>query len=330
MPIKRNRLIGSVKSELIKKSREAALCAIQLFNNPSITFKAETHIVLMMIAWTYLLHAHYRSKGIDYRYYKIVGQRKKFDRTRQSDYKYWGLEDCINNHDSPLDEHTVRNLKFLIGLRHEIEHTMIPSIDDLISAKLQACCLNYNRYLKELFGEQHGLDSQLSFSIQLTLITEEQATELRKYGNIPKGLKMYIKSFEDDLTDEQISHPNYSYRLIFVSKLANHRNQADKVIEYIKADSPLAEGLNREYAIIKETEKPKYLPGQIVNIIRSEGFRSFSIRHHTVLWQENDGKNPKLGYGTLVAGKTWMWYDKWLIFVKHYCTVNKHLYGELS
>ncbi|WP_375707953.1 MULTISPECIES: DUF3644 domain-containing protein [unclassified Acinetobacter] len=37
----RNRRVNSVKLELIKKSREAALSAVQIFNNPNITFKAE-------------------------------------------------------------------------------------------------------------------------------------------------------------------------------------------------------------------------------------------------------------------------------------------------
>ena len=53
---KRIRRIGSIKSELLKKSREAALAAVQIFNNPNISFKSESYVVLMMIAWTYLLH----------------------------------------------------------------------------------------------------------------------------------------------------------------------------------------------------------------------------------------------------------------------------------
>ena len=48
-----------IHSELLLKSREAALNAVQSFNNPLTTFKAETFIVLMTIAWMYLLHAHY-------------------------------------------------------------------------------------------------------------------------------------------------------------------------------------------------------------------------------------------------------------------------------
>jgi hypothetical protein len=57
---KRIRRIGSIKGELLRKSREAALAAVQIFSNPNISFKAESYIVLMHIAWTYLLHAYYR------------------------------------------------------------------------------------------------------------------------------------------------------------------------------------------------------------------------------------------------------------------------------
>ena len=69
MPVIRKRS-PSVKSELLRKSREAALNAVQTFNNPLTTFKTETFIVLMVIAWTYLLHAYYRHKGVEYRYYE--------------------------------------------------------------------------------------------------------------------------------------------------------------------------------------------------------------------------------------------------------------------
>ena len=65
----KKRSIGSLKAELLKKSQEAALAAIKVFNDPLVQFKSETYIVLMVIAWTYLLHAYYRGKGIDYRYF---------------------------------------------------------------------------------------------------------------------------------------------------------------------------------------------------------------------------------------------------------------------
>ncbi|MFI5181189.1 MAG: DUF3644 domain-containing protein [Thermoanaerobaculia bacterium] len=55
---KRKRTLGSVRTALIAKAREAAIAAIRSYNDPSTQFKSETYIVLMIIAWTYLLHAY--------------------------------------------------------------------------------------------------------------------------------------------------------------------------------------------------------------------------------------------------------------------------------
>ena len=62
-------------NELIIKSREAMLSAVQIYNNPNIQFKTESFIVLSNIAWTYLMHAYYRTKDIDYRYYSFKRKR---------------------------------------------------------------------------------------------------------------------------------------------------------------------------------------------------------------------------------------------------------------
>jgi hypothetical protein len=43
------RRIHSVKNELIEKSKEAILSAVQIFNNPNINFKAESFIILNII-----------------------------------------------------------------------------------------------------------------------------------------------------------------------------------------------------------------------------------------------------------------------------------------
>jgi hypothetical protein len=44
----------------------------------------------------------------------------------------------------PLSKGTITNLEFIIELRNEIEHRSTSRIDDAVSAKLQACCINFN------------------------------------------------------------------------------------------------------------------------------------------------------------------------------------------
>ena len=80
--VSRHRKYGSISSELVKKSREAAIAAVQIFNNPSMLFKSELFIVLMVIAWTYLLHAYYKKNGIDYRYVAKEGRRNQYKKPK--------------------------------------------------------------------------------------------------------------------------------------------------------------------------------------------------------------------------------------------------------
>lgn len=322
---KRKRKIWSVKEELLAKSREAMLNAVQIFNNPNIQFKSESFIVLSNIAWMYLLHAYYREKRIEYRYFRMAGSRRRFDKTKRGAYKYWELERCLNTDDCPIGNVTKANLRFLIGLRHEIEHQMTTRIDDYLSARFQACCLNFNRYIKKLFGENYGIDKHLSLSLQFSTIDEEQVNQLRKFKDLPKNIATYINDFDDDLSDEEYNDIRFSYRVLYVPKSVNRKGQADRVVEFIPANSPEAEGLNKEYVLIKEKEKPKYLPKRIVQIMNDKGFPKFGMHQHTMLWKSEDAKNPNKHFGVQVA-KQWYWYQNWVEFVLNHCNENKDDY----
>jgi len=128
----------SLTSELVAKAKESALAAIGVYNHPSNRFKSETFIVLMVIAWTYLLHAYYRSHRIEYRYFTQGPKRRSFSKTKNGAFKYWELERCLNEGSTPIDRDASNNLRFLIGLRHEIEHQMTRSLDGYLSGRYQA------------------------------------------------------------------------------------------------------------------------------------------------------------------------------------------------
>lgn len=325
--MKQSRLIGSIKKELISKSREAALAAVQVFNNPLITFKSEMFIINMIIAWTYLLHAYYRSQKIEYRYYnEYPSGRKKFDKTKHGAYKYWELERCLNEDVSPVDKDVANNLRFLIGLRHEIEHKMTTRIDDALSARFQACCLNFNDLIKQLFGDEYGIDRHLAFSLQFTSLSDEQTQSMTSYKDILPGyISRFVEGYDGQLREEEYNSPKYAYRVLFTQKTVNHPGQADRVIEYIKPGSEVAQGINKTYAVIKEKEKTKYRATTIVNMMHEEGFSKFKISHHTNLWHKHDGKNLMRGYGVEIE-KYWYWYHNWLSLVRQHCTSNRRKY----
>lgn len=314
----RIRTIGSISNELLKKSREAALAAVQVFNNPAITFKSEVFVVLMVISWTYLLHAHFRKQGIEYRYFKNAGERKRFEKTTKGAYKFWELERCLNEKGSPVDKIATNNLRFLIGLRHEIEHQMTNRLDEHLSARFQACCLNYNDLVKRLFGDEFGIDRHLSFSLQFSSINTDQVKALNGASGLPGHIRAFINAFDADLTEAEFNDPRFAYRVLFVPKTVNHKGQADQVIEFINADSELAKDVNKHYAVVKETEKEKYLPKQVVELMQKTGFPKFTIHAHTLLWKQSEARKPGKRLGVQVVN-TWYWYQAWVDLVKAHC-----------
>lgn len=309
------RRIYSERRDLVLKAREATLSAVQIYNNPLISFKTESFIVLSLIAWTYLLHAHYRAEGTDYRYFSIAGKRKKFSRNRDGSIRYWDLRECTFKPACPLDKNTKNNLEFLIGLRNQIEHKKASGLDSYLSARYQACALNFNSYLKQLHGEKFGLDQNLALSLQFAELDHSQAKVIKDKENlIPKEIISYISTFDSKLSSPEIESERFAYRLLFVKVLAKRQGQADRVIEFIDPKSDLAKNISKEYWVKEETEKPKLSAKQVVKQIRDAGHPQFGMHQHTLFWRKHDAKNPTKGFGTTVV-KAWYWYQHWPIFI---------------
>lgn len=320
------RRVRSIQAELLAKSKEAALNAVQIYNNPLVKFKCESFVVMMVIAWTYLLHAYYRRQRIEYRYFKQGRNRRKFDKTRSGEFKYWELERCLNDDKCPLDGATKHNLRFLVGLRHRVEHQMVLGLDAYVGSRYQACCLNYEYYVTTLFGPAHSVASSLALALQFRDIS--LALEGKEIpASIPARLANYITTFDASI-GEDFHSPRYACRYFFSRRLAGKVGQADRVVEFIPSSSPLAEQINKEYWVLKEVERPKFGAKVIVYMMKNEGFVRFNLHHHTGLWKAKDAKNPAKGYGAEVCGQ-WFWYERWINEVRAHCEKNAELYrGE--
>lgn len=309
------RKLGSEKLDLIKKSREAMLSAVQIYNNPLITFKTESFIVLSLIAWTYLLHAHYRSEKIEYRYFGKKTSRRKFVRNPDGSFRYWDLSECLSKSACPLDKDTKNNLLFLIGLRNQIVHKKPSALDSYLSARYQACALNFNLYLKKLHGTRFGLDENLALSLQFAELDYSQSVILKdKEGLIPANVVSYIATFDSKLTAPEAESERFAYRLLFTKITAKRQGQADRVIEFVDPKSELAKGIAKEYWVKEESERPKLSAKQVVRKVQESGFPDFGMYQHTVFWQKHDAKNPNKGYRTMIV-KAWYWYQHWPIFI---------------
>ena len=314
----------SVTRELLHQSREAALNAVQTFNNPLTTFKTETFIVLMSIAWTYLLHAYYHREHIEYRYFSQGPKRRKFDRTESGSFKYWDLAQCLKTASCPLDEPTKRNIRFLTGLRNEIVHHQSTGVDHQFASRYLACCLNYERYICDLFGEQHSLHDAAAFTLQFRdIMTGRGPSEAPM--RLPSNVSKYLREFDAEMSEEDFASPHFRLRFLFTPLVARSKAQADEVVEFVPVDSELGQEINRVF--LKEVERPKHLPGEIVKLMQEEGYPKFKMYQHTQLWKGLDAKSPGKGFGVEVA-HSWFWYDRWVDRVREHCSANAEQYRE--
>ncbi len=279
------------------------IAAVHIFNGAGLHFRAELFIVTSIIAWTYLLHAYYKREGIDYRYKK----KGVVVKTPEGADRYWDLSHCLKREKCPLEKGVRNNLKFLLELRHEIEHRSTSRIDDALGTKLQACCINFNDTLKRLFSKKLTLEKRLPIALQFVTFDGRQTKSLLG-ADLPGHIKTAIDKLHEKLTEDEWNDPRFAHRVAFVPKLSGTPSTADQVVEFVKPGSP--EVIEVERVLLKETERPKFLPGQIVKKVQDADYPKFNMTDHISLWQQLDAKSPGKGFGTKVA-RTWYWYENW-------------------
>ena len=157
---------------ILENSRNSALSAVEIYNRPNGKFRIENYIILMIIAWTKLLHAYFQTtigekyfyKGKNGRYIVVDGEKKA-----------WELKECVKNYkkSSPpirINEATEANLNFFIGLRNKIEHRYWNSteLDILLFGECQAMLFNYENLLVGLFGSDFSINTCLAYALQFS------------------------------------------------------------------------------------------------------------------------------------------------------------------
>lgn len=313
--------LSLVGDELLIKAREAMIASVHTFNGAGLFFRAELFIVTSIVAWTYLLHAWFKRERIDYRY-RSNGDVKK---TPKGADKYWDLGKCLKHDRCPLPNGVKKNLEFLLELRHEIEHRSTNRIDDAVSAKLQACCINFNDLIKEQFGEQYGLERRLPIALQFVTFSTDQRAILKRASGLPDNVESLIDAFEHGLSEEEYRDPAYRYHVAFVPIAKNRASAADAAIEFVRADSEEARDMGQ--VLLKEVDKPRYTATEVVEKMNQEGFSNFKMHNHTDLWKSLGARDPNKGYGRQGDYRnTWVWYEIWVQRVRAHCEEHAERY----
>jgi len=301
--------------KVVIKSKESSLAAIQIFNSHLITFKSESFIVLMNIAWTHLLHAYYKKEKVEYREHKQGKKRKRYTK-KDGNYIYYSLTGCLKLKECPLAPPVKGNLEYLIKVRNAIVHNGDSEIDNYLVGYFQACCINYNKALKEMFDIKVGLESQTTIALQFFSFEETQIDSIKHKDGLPKNMLDFIANSEFQDNSQYQYNINYSRR-------QSSKNKADK--QYPAGATFTTNPDEMHDTVLVRTVRPeKFSEKQIVQKMKGLGFQEFNAYKHQQFWKKrwNNKKERDIkatDFGELSPAQAWYWYENWIDEVKRYC-----------
>jgi hypothetical protein len=215
----------------LEKARDSAITAIEIYNKPAIRFRSGSYIVLMIIAWTSLLHAVFFKRKMKPFVRKSNG---RFDRI-DGDYKYWQLSDCLQQYyGNDTGNPARKNLEFFIPLRDRIEHRSMPELDADIFGECQAMLLNFEELLEKEFGEKYCLRESLSFSLQLFPKQYNLDEALRKNPSL-KSAAEFIRNYRSSLSSEIGNSGKFAFKA-FLIQVTNHKSADALPIQFVHYD----------------------------------------------------------------------------------------------
>ncbi len=280
---------------LLARSRESALAAVRVYNDPLGGFRSETFIVLMIIAWNTLFQAMLERRGEDYwerdadGRQVLVGERPKVLDTSE-----------LAARALPGNEYQAlrANLDFFLGLRNQVAHRYIPALDNEVIGESQAMLLTYERTVTDEFGAEAALGNRLAVPLQLSGFRNTAGREALRdaQAQLPTDVSSYLASHRDKVSDEVLNSPDYCLQIFFVPVTANRERQADAVVRFLPPETP-DEALPRLGIVTKRKVTPVasadlLRPTEVVNLVAERLPFRFTTSTHTSCWHHYKVRPP--------------------------------------
>ena len=166
-------------NNMLDKSEEAFLMAIEIYNKPTIKYRLEGFAFFICNAWELLLKAKLLRDG------KSIYFNDKPNRTL-------ALSNCINSVFTNDKDPVRKNLEIIVGLRNTATHYVIKELDSIYLPFMQSNVLNYSQKLFDFF--ERDITEKINSSFMTLVVNNQQISDeeiLSKYGD--NILNRYIK-----------------------------------------------------------------------------------------------------------------------------------------
>lgn len=258
--------------ERIIRAREAMVLAVQVFNSPGVRFKTELFCVNAVIAWTYILHEFYIRQGV-----QIEGK----------DGRTLVMSQMLKRDDCPLSSAIKKNLSAISTLRDEVAHKLLRRSDFTWFGLFQACCLNFDNFLRQQFGDRVSMGSDLAVAIQFSTLNIEQVEIMHQY-DVPPYISALDASLDQELTEEERGNLEYQFKVVYT---LTSTSKGLKHIRFIRPESE--EGKEAHNVLVKERpldEMYPFKPGRVVHEVQKRTGKRFTMHDHGLAWQKHKAR----------------------------------------
>lgn len=248
--------------ERLIRAREAMILAVQVFNSAALKFKTEVFTILANVAWTYLMHEYYLRNNV-----AIVNEHG---------YTI-SLSEMIVRPDCPLKDGIKNNLNALKILRDKVEHHLLGKADLKWLGIFQACCLNFDQTMCELFGRKLTLATDLSFALQFAKMNIDHVTQINKY-ELPEHIGAVDALLIKGMTPEQINDIAFQFQVVYT---LNAASKSKAHYQFVNPDS--AEGKEIHNVLSKKVvadELYPYKPVNVVKLVATKTKKGFTTHNH--------------------------------------------------
>lgn len=256
-----------IDNERLVRAREAMILAVELFNTPRIAFKAGVFSMLTNVAWTYLLHEYYESKGV-----AIIN----------NDGFSLLLSQMIARQDCPLSKGCKQNLLAIKEIRDVVEHRTIGPFDLKWLPLFQSTCLNFEKALTDLFGARLTLGRELGFALQFAKLSTKEIATLQGF-ELPEHIAALDASLAAQLDEGDSENLDYQFKVVYT---LTNASKAKAHFQFVQPDS--AEGKEIQSVLIKY--KPvddiwPFKPSEVATRVAQASGRNFTSDKHQRAWK---------------------------------------------
>ncbi|MFY0611027.1 MAG: DUF3644 domain-containing protein [Hyphomicrobiaceae bacterium] len=261
--------LNDIDHERLIRSREAMMMAVQIFNSPHLKFRTEQFAVLAIIAWTYLLHEYH--------------ENELNESILRADGLTVSLQDLLDRRTSPLSKNMKKNLAAMKDIRDEVEHRLFGKSDNNWLGLFQACCVNYENTVCDLFGKDLSLQSHLNFALQFARVSLAQVSETQELA-VPANIQTLDARLNGTIDDVDLEALEYKFRVVYTM---DGSSKSGANLKFISPDSD--EGKEVHNVLVKNRVaddvypfKPKAVVAEVQKAVPH-----FTTHTHQLAWKRH-------------------------------------------